>query len=105
MEFKNYAEVLELHTRFTDRFEKRIAELKKEMPKSVESLLDTKRAAMKQANEAVKVAEKTRDSLVKRADAEVAHRQATVTRLARELAEIEGAAKKTTKAKTPRKPK
>jgi hypothetical protein len=109
MEFKNYAEVLELHTQFTGRFEKRLAELKKELPKSAEALLDTKRTAIKQANEAVKAAEKTRDSLVKRANAEVAYRQETVTRLTREIAELESAGKKAAKAakaKVPaRKPK
>jgi len=109
MEFKNYAEVLKLHTQFTGRFQKQLAEIKKELPKSMESLLDTKRAAIKQATEAVKAAEKTRDSLVKRANADIAHQKESVTRLTREIAEIEAAGKKTPanpKAKSPaRKPK
>jgi len=104
MEFKSYADIQALQSQFTSRFEKRLEELKKELPKSMDQQVSSKRAAIKQAQEAMKAAEKTRDSLVKRASAQVTLHKEAVVRLTRELAELEGGMKKAAKAKTPSRP-
>ena len=104
MEFKSYTELQALQRKFTESFEQRIEALKKELPKSLDLQASTKRAALKQAQEAMKTAEKTRDSLVKRASALVTQRKDEVTRLTRELGELESGTKKAAKAKTPARP-
>ena len=52
MEFKSYADILSLHTQFSDRFQKRIVELRDELPKNGDALIAAKRAAIKQAQAA-----------------------------------------------------
>lgn len=98
MEFKSYSDILELHTQFASSFEKRLAALKKELPKTPDGLLSTKRTALKHAQEAMKAAEKTRDNLIKRANVQVAQRKDDAARLSREIDDLEGEIRKAAKA-------
>lgn len=93
MEFKSFKEVLALHERFSDTFQKRMDSLRKELPKSTDALIAAKKAEIKQAKAAAHEAERTRNDAVKRFDAVIAERRADVDRLTREITEIESAGK------------
>lgn len=93
MELKTYDDVLALHSNFADTFRKRIEEMKKTLPKSTDALIKSKSAEIKAAIEAAKAAEKARDTLVKRANAEIAQHKEVAARLTLEVEEIQKGSK------------
>ena len=93
MEIKTLDDILKLRDEFSKSLEKRIKALERPGAGTAETLLEEKRALVKQSKASVAAAERSKAAMVKRLDDELGRHKQALERHERELDELTKAAK------------
>jgi len=104
MEIKTYADITKMRDHLLLEIEKRDAEMQKRLAKSPQVLVESLRESLDTTLEVLKRAERARESLLKRADSEIARHVDKAKRLENEIAELESSGKGASTKTTPSRP-